>query len=111
MSTKDASATGYPLTSQPPAPPTEPSNPRRTLSSTANEEMDDKSSNAAAALAEAIDDFLGDLERKFKGISSEILTKLDDMAERCDRIETELLLREAAGAGTSKSSLEEKSEG
>jgi hypothetical protein len=38
-------------------------------------------------------------------------TLVDDMAERCDRIETELLLREAAGAGTSKSSLEEKSEG
>jgi hypothetical protein len=37
--------------------------------------MDDKSNNAAAALTEAIDDFLGDLERKFKGISGDILTK------------------------------------
>jgi len=30
---------------------------------------------AATKLAEAIDDFLGDLEKKFKGISDEILTK------------------------------------
>ena len=35
---------------------------------------------------------------------------VDDMAERCDRIEAELLMRDAAGTG-SKSSLEEKSEG
>jgi hypothetical protein len=31
--------------------------------------------DAATKLAEAIDDFLGDLEKKFKGISDEILTK------------------------------------
>lgn len=36
---------------------------------------------------------------------------VDDMAERCDRIEAELLMRDAAGTGGSKSSLEEKSEG
>jgi hypothetical protein len=30
---------------------------------------------ASSALAEAIDDFLGDLERKFKTVSDEILTK------------------------------------
>jgi len=52
--------------------------------------------NAATKLAEAIDDFLGDLEKKFKGISDEILTKLDDMAERCDRLEQEILLRDAS---------------
>ncbi|KIW86011.1 hypothetical protein Z517_01405 [Fonsecaea pedrosoi CBS 271.37] len=51
---------------------------------------------AATKLAEAIDDFLGDLEKKFKGISDEILTKLDDMAERCDRLEQEMLLRDAS---------------
>ena len=39
------------------------------------------------------------------------VTAVDDMAERCDRIEAELLMRDAAGAGGSKSSLEEKSEG
>jgi hypothetical protein len=38
------------------------------------------------------------------------VTAVDDMAERCDRIEAELLMRDAAGAGESKSSLEEKSE-
>lgn len=32
---------------------------------------------AATKLAEAIDDFLGDLEKKFKGISDEILTKCE----------------------------------
>ncbi|EHY52656.1 hypothetical protein ABEF92_004162 [Exophiala dermatitidis] len=83
--------------------------------------------DAATKLAEAIDDFLGDLEKKFKGISDEILTKrefafpgrlpanhyleqekelladmdtygilaVDDMAERCDRLEQEMLLRDA----------------
>jgi Heat shock factor binding protein 1 len=54
--------------------------------------------DAAAKLAEAIDDFLGDLEKKFKGISNEVLNKLDDMAERCDRLEAELLAKEAEGA-------------
>ncbi|KPI38280.1 uncharacterized protein AB675_12146 [Cyphellophora attinorum] len=44
-------------------------------------------------LAEAIDDFLGDLDKKFKNISDEILTKLDDMAERCDRLEQEIMFR------------------
>lgn len=40
-----------------------------------------------------------------------VLTKIvDDMAERCDRIEAELLMRDAASSGTSKSSLEEKRE-
>ncbi|KAJ9602919.1 hypothetical protein H2200_012699 [Cladophialophora chaetospira] len=53
---------------------------------------------AATKLAEAIDDFLGDLEKKFKGISDEILTKLDDMAERCDRLEQEMLVRETSGS-------------
>jgi len=33
--------------------------------------------DAATKLAEAIDDFLGDLEKKFKGISDEILTKCE----------------------------------
>jgi hypothetical protein len=51
--------------------------------------------DAAAKLAEAIDDFLADLEKKFKGISNEVLNKLDDMAERCDRLEAELLAKEA----------------
>lgn len=38
--------------------------------------MDNPGTNEAAGrLAEAIDDFLGDIEKKFKGISDEILTK------------------------------------
>jgi heat shock factor-binding protein 1 len=52
------------------------------------------SADASTKLAEAIDDFLGDLEKKFKGISDEILGRLDDMAERCDRLEQEMVLRE-----------------
>lgn len=32
-------------------------------------------SEAAAKLADAIDDFLGDVDKKFKNISDEILTK------------------------------------
>jgi hypothetical protein len=37
------------------------------------------------------------LEKKFRGISEEILGKLDDMAERCDRLEGEMLLRREDG--------------
>ena len=58
------------------------------------------SADAQSKLAEAIDDFLGDLEKKFKGISDEILTRLDDMAERCDRLEQEMLLKETAAEGS-----------
>jgi len=104
MSSNVASATAYSFPSHSQSQPSQP-NPE----STSSEET--KPSDAASALAGAIDDFLGDLERKFKNVSDEILTKLDEMAERCDRLEAELLLRDAAGAGTSKSSLEEKSEG
>lgn len=39
--------------------------------------------DAATKLAEAIDDFLGDLEKKFKGISDEILTKREFSSHRC----------------------------
>jgi hypothetical protein len=41
------------------------------------EQMDNKptTNDASSALAEAIDDFLGDLERKFRTVSDEILTK------------------------------------
>ncbi|KIY03762.1 uncharacterized protein Z520_00453 [Fonsecaea multimorphosa CBS 102226] len=72
-------------------------------SSSASTTLDNNSNlqspnDAATKLAEAIDDFLGDLEKRFKGISDEILTKLDDMAERCDRLEQEMLLRDASGA-------------
>jgi len=93
-----------PQTRSPPPP-----NANANLISTTTTTSDAASPNdAATKLAEAIDDFLGDLEKKFKGISDEILTKLDDMAERCDRLEQEMLFREAGavegvgkGPGTS----------
>jgi hypothetical protein len=56
------------------------------------------SQEAAHRLAEAIDDFLGDLDKKFSSISNEILTRLDDMAERCDRLEQEMLLRDQSNS-------------
>ncbi len=62
----------------------------------------ESSADATSKLAEAIDDFLGDLETKFKGISDEILTRLDDMAERCDRLEQEMLLRESTEDASGK---------
>ncbi len=58
---------------------------------------DSPAGDATTKLAEAIDDFLGDLEKKFKGISDEILTRLDDMAERCDKLEQEMLLKDTQG--------------
>lgn len=42
-----------------------------------SEAMGSGPNEAATKLAEAIDDFLGDLEKKFKGISDEILTKCE----------------------------------
>lgn len=69
----------------------------------------DRSSNAATQLSEAIDDFLADVEKKFKAMSDEVLTKLDDMAERCDRLEAELLLREAEGAKITSGSADNSS--
>lgn len=84
-----------------PPPPTHPASPPYSSSKTAAVASSSASDYAApndatAKLTEAIDDFLGDLEKKFKGISDEILTKLDDMAERCDRLEQEILLRDAS---------------
>lgn len=67
------------------------------------------STNAASQLSEAIDEFLGDVEKKFKVMNDEILTKLDDMAERCDRLEAELLLREAEGAKLTSGSTDNSS--
>lgn len=72
------------------------------LPTTNNASETTSAQEASAKLAEAIDDFLGDLDKKFKNISDEILTRLDDMAERCDRLEQEILLRdssESAGKG------------
>jgi hypothetical protein len=81
------------------------------ISSTLEPSTSNTSQEAAHRLAEAIDDFLGDLDKKFSSISNEILTRLDDMAERCDRLEQEMLLREqtntvaksAAGSATGDS--------
>ncbi|RMZ92486.1 hypothetical protein DV736_g273, partial [Chaetothyriales sp. CBS 134916] len=60
---------------------------------------------ATTALTEAIDDFLGDVEKKFKGISNEILSRLDDMAERCDRLEQEMMERGTDGGGGGRGSV------
>lgn len=83
--------------------------------SSAAEQATPSNKNAATQLAEAIDEFLVDVEKKFKVMNDEILTKclhqsptgymfhdmltdsVDDMAERCDKLEAELLLREAEG--------------
>ena len=66
----------------------------------ASQQQVDPSNDAATKFAEAIDEFLGDLERKFRVVSDDVLNKLDDMAERCDRLEAELLMREASGSPT-----------
>lgn len=72
-----------------PAPPATSSSQRATAAAAAQNQPDTvpsapfqdpsqsatSGSDSATKLAEAIDDFLGDLETKFKGISNEILTK------------------------------------
>lgn len=58
------------------------------LLASSSEQMDNKPNNATSALAEAIDDFLGDLERKFKTVSDEILTRRKIIEWIIDMIET-----------------------
>lgn len=60
-------------------------------------------SEAASRLTEAIDEFIQDVERKFRGVSDEILGRLDEMTERCDRLEQEMLAREGGLGGNGKS--------
>src|SRR3954451_6854888 len=57
--------------------PSQPQPAQFTQLNTEIEQMDNKptTNDASSVLAEAIDDFLGDLERKFKAVSDEILTK------------------------------------
>lgn len=58
---------------------------------------------AVSKLTDAVDEFIQDIEHKFKNISDEILTKLDDMAERCDRLEQDMLARDL-GSNTTRNS-------
>lgn len=62
-------------------------------------------SEAASRLTEAVDGFIQDVERKFQSISDEILGRLDEMAERCDRLEQDMLARES-GSGKGGKSVE-----
>jgi hypothetical protein len=48
-----------------------------------------KPNDAPSALAEAIDDFLGDLERKFKTVSDETLTRRKIINRIIDMIEAD----------------------
>ncbi|EXJ84478.1 hypothetical protein A1O3_05146, partial [Capronia epimyces CBS 606.96] len=73
--------------STPSEPPTHPSSePPLSRATTATAAASDVAgpNDAATKLAEAIDDFLGDLEKKFKGISDEILTKRELTSEPRD---------------------------
>jgi hypothetical protein len=59
------------------------------LLASSSEQMDNKPNDATSALAEAIDDFLGDLERKFKTVSDEILTRRKVIERIIDMIEAD----------------------
>ena len=101
--------------------------PNGASSTSVADESTDATSAAATELSTAIDEFLGDLDKKFKGIGDEILGKcksclsssrfirdrvkrppltsaVDDMAARCDRIEAELLMHEQTEVSPSKGS-------
>lgn len=85
------------------------------------------SNSAATQLSDAIDEFLADVEKKFKVMNDEILTKrsylsllvvpspgvltqlVDDMGDRCDRLEAELLLKEAEGSKITSGSADNSS--
>jgi hypothetical protein len=75
--------------------PSPPPNPSQAPASSSHPQQPPQpaTEEPASHLAEAIDDFLSDLDKRFSSISHEILTRLDDMAERCDRLEGEILLQ------------------
>jgi hypothetical protein len=79
--------TAYPFPSQTQAQSTQPNT--GALLASSSEQMDSKPNDATSALAEAIDNFLGDLERKFKTVSDEILTRRKTIQRIIDMIEVD----------------------
>jgi hypothetical protein len=79
--------TAYPLPSQTQTQSAQPNT--GALVSSSGEPMDKKPNDATSALAEAIDDFLGDLERKFKTVSDEVLIRCKIIERIIDMIEAD----------------------
>ncbi|KAF2632908.1 hypothetical protein BU25DRAFT_487310 [Macroventuria anomochaeta] len=60
------------------------------------------STDSSAELAAVVDDLLNQLNTKFTTISSELLSKMDDMSRRLDNLEAQIQAGDGKGAGAGK---------
>ncbi|KAF2873764.1 heat shock factor binding protein 1-domain-containing protein [Massariosphaeria phaeospora] len=58
------------------------------------------SDNSTGELAAVVDDLLNQLNSKFNSISSELLSKMDDMSRRLDNLESTIQAGDSKGSGS-----------
>ncbi|KAH6642078.1 heat shock factor binding protein 1-domain-containing protein [Boeremia exigua] len=79
------------------SPQKQPSTPNEALSPGFN-----TSTDSSAELAAVVDDLLNQLNTKFTTISSDLLSKMDDMSRRLDNLEAQIQAGDGKGSGASK---------
>ncbi|KAJ4405728.1 hypothetical protein N0V91_005035 [Didymella pomorum] len=60
------------------------------------------STDSSAELAAVVDDLLNQLNTKFTTISSDLLSKMDDMSRRLDNLEAQIQAGDGKGSNASK---------
>ncbi|KAF1922840.1 uncharacterized protein M421DRAFT_426464 [Didymella exigua CBS 183.55] len=60
------------------------------------------STDSSTELAAVVDDLLHQLNTKFTTISSDLLSKMDDMSRRLDNLESQIQAGDGKGPGASK---------
>ncbi|KAF2997117.1 hypothetical protein E8E13_004359 [Curvularia kusanoi] len=60
------------------------------------------STDSSAELAAVVDDLLNQLNTKFTTISSDLLSKMDDMSRRLDNLEAQIQAGDGKGSSASK---------
>ncbi|OSS43363.1 hypothetical protein B5807_11938 [Epicoccum nigrum] len=60
------------------------------------------STDSSAELAAVVDDLLNQLNTKFTTISSDLLSKMDDMSRRLDNLESQIQAGDGKGSSASK---------
>ncbi|KAJ4333508.1 hypothetical protein N0V87_007533 [Didymella glomerata] len=58
--------------------------------------------DSSAELAAVVDDLLNQLNTKFTTISSDLLSKMDDMSRRLDNLEAQIQAGDGKGSNASK---------